>query len=244
MGIFIQEDDALKRNIQHFTRRKVLGIGRIGCPLKCQWCMNEELVFDDKMEVLPSNYSDFTSALDRISPMEHVVGFCYNEPSYTPATFVLAGEALQKGFQTFISTNGIMEGHIRDHVFEVFHLIDLDIKAPPGADIGNYTAIKTSEYEDAILTFLKEVKKRDTKINTTVLCIPEFMQSRKAVTKLVDYLNLLSPGSSVSLRAFYAMPRLKGSLTSSDMAFVKKVKEMIQPIMDPRITIYLDPGRV
>lgn len=247
--LFIQIDSAKKKNIQHFTNKKVICIGRYGCNLNCLWCMNKELTWG-KRDPLPHTMEDFERILTWKDPKEYIIGFGMNEPSMCSETYRMAGMALEARFQTYISTNGMQ---LDRRIFSLFHYIDLDIKAGPTLSneakelfknmIGHRNrgiTLDYTQYRDRISIFCNEALTLSKHINVTMLCIPEFIN--------FDFINfdefnspIPIPGSSLTLRAFHSPKETQGLLSSSDMAYVREIHKKIRPLINKAVAIYEDP---
>jgi pyruvate-formate lyase-activating enzyme len=219
-------ESAAKKNNIHFNTNDLFCIGTVGCNLQCKWCLNKNLV-----RLGEGCVHSEEKVLEDISKQNRntVIGFCYNEPTLNPNLNFMARYALERGFKTYISTNGMYASYGMS-VFDLFHYIDLDIKYPiDKSGTEKWLGIDYKEYSNRISRSISTLGPN--KINITWLYIPSFWNKDD-----IDYIAALinryiSHGSCVSLRAFYPY-EVYPELTAVDEEqlddFYKTVRKLIK----------------
>ena len=176
---------------------KILSVGSFGCNLRCPFCQNSEISWDDQVDrwqktaesLLPKELADI--AKECVGRGNIGVAFTYNEPligyEYVRDTAKLIHEM---GLKNVLVTNGTATMEVYEELADLIDAMNIDLK---GFNTHYYSDILKGDL-DMVLEMIESAVKR-CHVELTTLIIPGENDSEEEMRQISTWISKLTDAS-------------------------------------------------
>ena len=176
---------------------KILSVGSFGCNLRCPFCQNSEISWDDQVDrwqktaesLLPKELADI--AKECVGRGNIGVAFTYNEPligyEYVRDTAKLIHEM---GLKNVLVTNGTATKEVYEELADLIDAMNIDLK---GFGTHYYSDILKGDL-DMVLEMIESAVKR-CHVELTTLIIPGENDSEEEMRQISTWISKLTDAS-------------------------------------------------
>ena len=184
---------------------RILSVGSFGCNLRCPFCQNSEISWDDQVDrwqksaesLSPKELADI--AKECVSRGNIGVAFTYNEPLISYEYVLDTAKLLkEKGLKTVLVTNGMADVETVRELFDYIDAMNIDLKG-----------FTDHYYEDVLLgnrkmvmEFIKEAVKH-CHVELTTLVIPNENDSEEEMDELSSWIASLDKNIPLHISRFF-----------------------------------------
>ncbi len=209
----------------------ILSAGSYGCNLRCPFCQNHSISYDEEVADLSIAHEEWTpeelaDAAAGLIPRGNIgIAFTYNEP-LVGFEFVLDTSKLvkERGMETVLVTNGTAEPDILEEILPYISAMNIDLKAFSDSF---YTDLVKGD-RHMVMDFIDRAAS-DCHVEVTTLIIPGENDSEEEMASLAEWLSGIERkrGRRIPLHITRFFPRFRMTdKEPTDPALVRRLGEI------------------